>query len=111
MPIFPRTTKSGVFVDALTFIRLYFKPVATVAAENLFLRKQLGLYIERKVKPRRATDAIRFTLAQLSGLNWIATLRSSFVSVVWYTSPIPPDHRGTTEMRLYDRLQIGTLAG
>ena len=60
-----------VFLDALTFIRLCFTPVATVAAENLFLRKQLGLYIERKVKPRRATDAIRFTLAQLSDLfDW-----------------------------------------
>jgi hypothetical protein len=47
--------------------------VATVAAENLFLRKQLGLYIERKTKARRATDAIRFTLAQLSRLfDWPA---------------------------------------
>jgi len=34
--------------------------------ENHFLRKQLPLYIERKRKPRRATDAIRFTMAQLS---------------------------------------------
>jgi putative transposase len=30
------------------------------------LRKQLGLFVERKVKPRRATDAIRCTLARLS---------------------------------------------
>jgi putative transposase len=37
-----------------------------VAAENLFLRKQLALLVERKVKPRRATDSIRFTLARLS---------------------------------------------
>ena len=34
--------------------------------ENHFLRKQLPLYIERKRKPRRATDAIRFTMAQVS---------------------------------------------
>src|SRR5262252_7527952 len=60
-----------VFLDALTFIKLCFRPTTEVAAENLFLRKQLGLYIERKVKPRRATDAIRFTLAQLSRLfDW-----------------------------------------
>ena len=60
-----------VFLDALTFIRLCFTPVATVAAENLFLRKQLGLYIERKTRTRKATDAIRFTLAQLSRLfDW-----------------------------------------
>jgi putative transposase len=30
-----------------------------LAAENLFLRKQLALYQERKVKPRRADDATR----------------------------------------------------
>jgi putative transposase len=64
-------TVSGVFLDALTFIRLCFRPTATVAAENLFLRKQLGLFVERKIKPRRATDAIRFTLARLSRLfDW-----------------------------------------
>jgi hypothetical protein len=61
----------GVFLDALTFIKLSFRPTITVAAENLFLRKQLGLFIERKVKPRRATDAIRFTLSRLSYLfDW-----------------------------------------
>jgi putative transposase len=61
----------GVFLDALTFIKLCFMPTTAVAAENLFLRKQLGLFIERKVKPRRATDAIRFTLARLSRLfDW-----------------------------------------
>src|SRR5215469_9526216 len=65
----------GVFLDAFTFIRLCFTPVATVAAENLFLRKQLGLDIERKTRARRATDAIRFALAQLSRLfDWRNTL-------------------------------------
>jgi len=48
------------------FIRLCLRPTVGVAAENLFLRKQLGLYMEREVKPRRATDSIRFTLARLS---------------------------------------------
>ena len=67
---FIRTT-FGVFLDALTFMRLCFRPTTTVVAENLFLRKQLGLFVERKVRPRRATDAIRFTLAGLSGLfDW-----------------------------------------
>ncbi len=56
----------GVFLDALTFIRLCLRPTTAIAAENLFLRKQLGLFVERKVKPRRATDSIRFTLARLS---------------------------------------------
>jgi transposase InsO family protein len=41
---------------------------AQLAAENLFLRKQLALYQERKVKPRRADDATRIILAGLSRL-------------------------------------------
>src|SRR5947208_13267348 len=61
----------AVFADLLTFFRLSFRSPAAVSAENLFLRKQLGLYVERKVKPRRATNAIRFTLARLSRLfDW-----------------------------------------
>ena len=39
---------------------------AQLAAENLFLRKQLALYQERRVKPRRADDATRLILAGLS---------------------------------------------
>jgi transposase InsO family protein len=39
---------------------------AQLAAENLFLRKQLALYQERKVKARRADDATRIILASLS---------------------------------------------
>src|SRR5213083_1381752 len=39
---------------------------AQLAAENLFLRKQVALYLERQVKPRRADDATRITLVALS---------------------------------------------
>jgi hypothetical protein len=42
------------------------RPRAQLAAENLFLRKQLALYQERRVKPRRADDATRLILAGLS---------------------------------------------
>ena len=55
-----------VFIDVLAFFRLSFRSPETLAAENLFLRKQLALYIERKQKPRRATNSVRFTLVQLS---------------------------------------------
>src|SRR6266852_3056423 len=41
---------------------------AHLAAENLFLRKQLALYLERQVRPRRADDATRITLVALSRL-------------------------------------------
>ena len=39
-----------------------------LAAENLFLRNQLALYLERQVKPRRAEGATRLTLVLLSRL-------------------------------------------
>jgi hypothetical protein len=41
---------------------------AQLAAENLFLEKQLALYLERQVKPRRADDTTRVTLVVLSHL-------------------------------------------
>jgi putative transposase len=41
---------------------------AQLAAENLFLRKQLALYQERRVKPRRADDPTRIVLDGLSRL-------------------------------------------
>src|SRR5215831_5256944 len=38
----------------------------TLAAENLFFRKQLTLSQERKVKPRRANDSTRWMMPTLS---------------------------------------------
>jgi hypothetical protein len=54
-------------------------PVADpLAAETLFLSKQLALYVERQVRPRRADDATRITLVILSRLiDWRRALRSS----------------------------------
>ena len=53
----------------LDFGRLVTVGVRTrraLAAENLFLRKQLALFQERKVKPRRADDSTRWMMATLS---------------------------------------------
>ena len=58
----------AVLLDALRFIRLSLRLRYALAAENLFLRKQLALYLERQVKPRRAKDATRLTLVLLSKL-------------------------------------------
>jgi putative transposase len=55
-------------LDALRLIRLSLQPHRALVAENLFLRKQLALYLERKVKPRRASDATRLPLVFLSRL-------------------------------------------
>src|SRR5215471_7947062 len=61
-------TTFDLLLDALKFIRLSLRPNSALAAENLFLRKQLALYLERKVKPHRATDASPLTLVLLSRL-------------------------------------------
>src|SRR5882724_7982133 len=53
-------------VDALHFLRLCLRSPTALAAENLFLRKQLALYQERQVKPQHATNAIRIALTWLA---------------------------------------------
>ncbi len=53
-------------VDVVRFLRLCLRPAPVLAAENLFLRKQLAFYQERHVKPRRVTDAARFILVWLA---------------------------------------------
>jgi putative transposase len=60
-----------VAADVLRFVSSVWRSHAQLAAENLFLRKQLALYLERQVKPRRADDATRITLVALSQLiDW-----------------------------------------
>jgi putative transposase len=57
--------------DSLQFLRLCLRCPTALAAENLFLRKQLALYQERHVTPRRATAATRLGLTWLSGwFDW-----------------------------------------
>ena len=53
------------------FLCLGLRSGTSLAAENLFLRKQLAFYQERKVKPRRADNPTRVTLVLLSRwFNW-----------------------------------------
>src|SRR5215475_13324560 len=55
-----------VLLDAARFLVLCLRPAPALAAENLFLRKQLAQYQERQVKPRRANNATRMALIWLS---------------------------------------------
>jgi len=55
-------------LDALRFIRHSLQPRCTLAAKNLFLRKQLTLYLERQVEPRRPRAAAKLTRVLLSRL-------------------------------------------
>ena len=51
--------------DLIRLASLAVRFHSSLAAENLFLRKQLALFQERKVKPRRANDATRWSMATL----------------------------------------------
>ena len=57
--------------DVLRCLTAVCRSHAQLAAENLFPRKQLALYVERQMKPRRADDATRIALVALSWLiDW-----------------------------------------
>ncbi|MEA3180672.1 MAG: putative transposase [Gammaproteobacteria bacterium] len=61
---------SGILIDlvieVLRWLRLTFRSSQSIQAENLFLRRQLALYIERGEKPRRIDPATRIFLTLLS---------------------------------------------
>ena len=55
-----------VVIDLIRLAILAVHSRRALAAENLFLRKQLALFQERQVKPRRANDSTRWMMATLS---------------------------------------------
>lgn len=61
-------TIQPVVADLLRLAVLMGRSRRSLAAENLFLRKQLALFQERKVKPRRADDATRWMMVVLGHL-------------------------------------------
>jgi hypothetical protein len=54
--------------DALRWLALLLRSTEAVRAENLFLRRQLALFIERGVQPRRVDAATRVSLVVLAKL-------------------------------------------
>src|SRR5215467_5750831 len=57
--------------DGLLFFCLLFRSRIALSAEILFLRKQLALYQERQVQPRRLNDSARVCLILWSRLcDW-----------------------------------------
>jgi len=68
-------TASRLLEDLLAFVRFGLMYRAHLAAETLFLRKQLALYQERPTKPRRPDPATRVALVLLSRwLDWRSML-------------------------------------
>jgi putative transposase len=52
--------------DLIHFLCLSLRPRGSLAAENLFLRKQLAFCQERNIRPRRTDNPTRLTLVLLS---------------------------------------------
>lgn len=64
-----------VLSDLVGWIGLQFHRRRSLEAEVLFLRRQLALYVERHVKPRRVHTSTRVSLALLSRLfDWRSAL-------------------------------------
>jgi hypothetical protein len=55
-------------LQLLTLLRLLLAGRAALVAENLFLRKQLALVQERKVRPRKASATAKLSLIVLARL-------------------------------------------
>jgi putative transposase len=63
--------------DLIRFLGRLLQSRPSLAAENLFLRKQLALYQERQARPRRATDATRLAMVLAARLfDWKKALIS-----------------------------------
>ena len=95
--------------DLLRWLLLAFRSSQAIQAENLFLRRQLALYTERGVKPRRIDAATRIGLTFFSRLfDWrnALTVVSPATLIRWHRTawrlfwrmksrpgrpPIPPE--------------------
>jgi hypothetical protein len=65
----------NLFADLLCLLVLALRSKSSLAAENLFLRKQLAFYQERRIKPQRTSHPTRLTLLWLSRwFNWRSAL-------------------------------------
>src|SRR5262245_20730125 len=62
------TTLSSIARDLVHLLVLVSRSRRALAAENLFLRKQLARFQERKVKPHRADDSTRLIMVILGRL-------------------------------------------
>ena len=104
-------TLSLVVFDLVRLAFLAAHSRSALAVENLFLRKQLALVQERKVKPRRADDSTRWVMATLSRIfQWRDELVNRFVGGLGaslYGEPIEPNK--TTAHRNVPR--VATVPG
>jgi putative transposase len=92
----------SVLADLFRFLVLSLRSESSLAAENLFLRKQLGVYQERKIKPRRTFPSAQLEHASRRIIHLNLT---SHPTAAWtlqqLREAIPSDH--TYRFILHDR--------
>ena len=63
--------------DGLSFFAVFWRGRTALAAENVFLRKQLALFREREKKAMPTTPADRFVFSRLARwFDWRSALQS-----------------------------------
>jgi len=91
--------------DLAGLVVLSLRPWRSVAAENLFLRRELALCQERGVRPRRVDAATRVSLAVLSRLfDW----RDALVAIVSPLAVTADMNNGVSSVR--DTPRSGAIA-
>ena len=79
--------------DLVALVALAFRPRRTAPAEILVLRRQLALYEERGIRPRRVDAATWISLALLSSLcdwrSWLTIVRAETV-IRWHRAGLTP---------------------
>jgi hypothetical protein len=64
--------------DLAAFFRLLMRSRLSLAAENLFLRKQMAMFQERQARPRRPDTPLRIVVPRN---NWILLIRKDAVAL------------------------------
>ncbi len=85
--------------ETLRWCRLTFRSSRSIKAENLFLRRQLALYIERGVKPQRIDPVTRIGLTLLSRLQ-------ALIHRIANENPLWGEERIANEMLLKLGIQV-----
>ena len=75
-------TLSAVAYDLVRLAVLAARSHRALAAENLFLRKQLALFQERKARPRRADNSTRLVIVALGASSVVVELRDA-LNTIW----------------------------
>jgi hypothetical protein len=93
-------------VDSVNLCVALFRSRARLAAENLFLRKQLALFQEREKKARPTTAADRFVLCRLA---WPHRSRGPGIPVVVQTVACERDMRPFSSSAVIAKPILGGL--